>query len=77
MHVAAETVKRREHPTVSISEDVNSVGDGARHRLKEPFYRVDQARNLDQDGAGLAMSIVDNLARAEGREWSIYNGTSA
>ena len=60
---------------MSISEDVNSVGDEA--RLKAPFYRVDQARNLDQDGAGLTMSMVDNLARAEGREWSIYNGTSA
>lgn len=60
---------------MSVSEDVNSVGDEA--RLKAPFYRVDQARNLDQDGAGLTMSMVDNLARAEGREWSIYNGTSA
>jgi len=47
---------------VSISEDVNSVGDEA--RLKAPFYGVDQARNLDQDGAGLTMSMVDNLARA-------------
>lgn len=51
---------------MSVSEDVNSVGDEA--RLKAPFYRVDQARNLDQDGAGLTMSMVDNLARAEGRE---------
>lgn len=60
---------------MSVSEDVNSVGDEA--RLKAPFYRVDQVRSLDQDGAELTMSMVDNLARAEGREWSIYNGTSA
>lgn len=60
---------------MSISEDVNRVGDEA--RLKAPFYRLDQACNLDQHGAGLTMSMVDNLARARGREWSIYNGTSA
>ena len=46
---------------MSISEDVNRVGDEA--RLKAPFYRVDQACNLDQHGAGLTMSMVDNLAR--------------
>jgi two-component system sensor histidine kinase ResE len=32
--------------------------------LKQPFYRVDAARNVDEGGVGLGLSIVDNLVRA-------------
>jgi hypothetical protein len=31
------------------------------------------ARNLDEGGSGLGLSIVDNLVRTYGGEWSIRN----
>lgn len=42
-------------------------------RLREPFFRVDVARNMDEGGAGLGLSIVDNLVRAYGGEVEIAN----
>jgi signal transduction histidine kinase len=44
-------------------------------KLKQPFFRVDAARNQDGDdgGAGLGLSIVDNLARTYGGGLEITN----
>jgi signal transduction histidine kinase len=44
-------------------------------KLKQPFFRVDTARNQDDDegGAGLGLSIVDNLARIYGGGIEITN----
>jgi signal transduction histidine kinase len=45
-------------------------------RLREPFFRVDDARNLDEGGAGLGLSIVDNLVRAYGGTMAIANASA-
>jgi signal transduction histidine kinase len=42
-------------------------------RLREPFFRVDSARNLDEGGAGLGLSIVDNLVKLYGGDVVINN----
>jgi signal transduction histidine kinase len=44
--------------------------------LKQPFYRVDAARNADEGGVGLGLSIVDNLMRAYGGEVNFANHAS-
>jgi signal transduction histidine kinase len=61
------------HATISITDNGNGVPVESLARLKEPFYRVDSSRNLDEGGAGLGLSIVDNLVRTYGGEWSIRN----
>jgi signal transduction histidine kinase len=59
--------------TIAISDHGEGVPVESLARLKEPFYRVDAARNLDNGGAGLGMSIVDNLVRTYGGEWTVRN----
>jgi signal transduction histidine kinase len=61
------------YATISITDNGDGVPAGSLARLKEPFYRVDTARNLDEGGSGLGLSIVDNLVRTYGGEWSIQN----
>ncbi len=86
-NVIDNAIKYGEYAKVTISRDatfavvrVADYGKGVPAelltRLKEPFYRVDSARNLDEGGAGLGMSIVDNLVRAYGGEWSITNAAA-
>jgi two-component system osmolarity sensor histidine kinase EnvZ len=48
--------------------DDDGVGIPAEHREKvfRPFYRRDEARNQDQGGAGLGLSIARDIARSHG-----------
>ena len=32
----------------------------------KPFYRLDEARNLDESGTGLGLSIARDIARGHG-----------
>ena len=81
-------VKYGEHALVAISRDdqygivtISDHGQGvpteSLARLIEPFYRVDTSRNLDEGGAGLGMSIVDNLVRSYGGAILIRNASSS
>jgi signal transduction histidine kinase len=72
-----EITQDDKYANVTITDHGNGVPEASLARLKEPFYRVDAARNLDEGGAGLGMSIVDNLVRAYGGEWSIRNTSAA
>jgi signal transduction histidine kinase len=58
---------------VSVRDRGPGVPPDTLNRLREPFYRVDGARNLDEGGAGLGLSIADNLMRAYGGEMEITN----
>jgi signal transduction histidine kinase len=72
-----EIMQDDKYAKVTITDHGGGVPEASLARLKEPFYRVDAARNLDEGGAGLGMSIVDNLVRAYGGEWSIRNASAA
>jgi signal transduction histidine kinase len=72
-HAMVEISVDDKHATISIGDNGNGVPAESLTRLKEPFYRVDTARNLDEGGSGLGLSIVDNLVRTYGGEWSIRN----
>jgi signal transduction histidine kinase len=58
---------------LSIRDHGAGVPEEALARLLEPFYRVDTARNMDEGGAGLGLSIVDNIVRAAKGEIDIRN----
>jgi signal transduction histidine kinase len=76
-HAIVEISTDDKYATISITDYGNGVPAESLARLKEPFFRVDSSRNLDEGGAGLGLSIVDNLVRTYGGEWSIHNVTSA
>jgi two-component system osmolarity sensor histidine kinase EnvZ len=58
----------REQRFISISVDDDGPGIAPEHRedVFRPFYRLDEARNQDESGAGLGLAIARDIARAHG-----------
>ena len=58
----------REQRFVSIHVDDDGPGIAPEHRedVFRPFYRLDEARNQDESGAGLGLAIARDIARAHG-----------
>ena len=59
---------KREQRFVSIIVDDDGEGIPAAHREEvfRPFYRLDEARNQDESGAGLGLAIARDIARSHG-----------
>ncbi len=59
---------KREAQFVSIIVDDDGVGIPPAHRedVFRPFYRLDEARNQDEGGAGLGLAIARDIARSHG-----------
>ncbi len=59
---------KREPEFVSVTVEDDGVGIPPEHRenVFRPFYRLDEARNQDQGGAGLGLSIARDIARSHG-----------
>jgi len=59
---------KREPRFVSIIVDDDGVGIPQPHRedVFRPFYRLDEARNQDESGAGLGLAIARDIARSHG-----------
>jgi two-component system, OmpR family, osmolarity sensor histidine kinase EnvZ len=67
----AETVRvsaTREAQFVSIVVDDDGAGIDPAYRedVFRPFYRLDEARNQDEGGAGLGLAIARDIARSHG-----------
>jgi two-component system, OmpR family, osmolarity sensor histidine kinase EnvZ len=58
----------REAQFVSILIDDDGTGIAPAHRedVFRPFYRLDEARNQDEGGAGLGLAIARDIARSHG-----------
>ena len=59
---------RREAQSVSVMVDDDGDGIPPEHRedVFRPFYRLDEARNQDEGGAGLGLAIARDIARSHG-----------
>ena len=59
---------KREPQFVSVTVDDDGDGIPLEHREEvfRPFYRLDEARNQDQSGAGLGLAIARDIARSHG-----------
>ncbi len=59
---------RRDPQFVSIVVDDDGAGIPPAYRedVFRPFYRLDEARNQDQSGAGLGLAIARDIARSHG-----------
>jgi two-component system osmolarity sensor histidine kinase EnvZ len=58
----------REQRFVSVNVDDDGPGIALEHRedVFRPFYRLDEARNQDESGAGLGLAIARDIARSHG-----------
>jgi two-component system, OmpR family, osmolarity sensor histidine kinase EnvZ len=52
--------------SITVDDDGPGVPPDAREDVFKPFFRLDDARNLDQSGTGLGLSIARDIARAHG-----------
>jgi two-component system sensor kinase ParS len=65
----AVTVERAGSRTViSVDDDGPGVPPGERHRLFEPFTRLEGSRGRDSGGVGLGLAIVKSVAEWHGGE---------
>ena len=51
---------------VRVDDDGPGVPANAREDVFRPFFRLDEARNQDQSGSGLGLSIARDIARSHG-----------
>jgi two-component system osmolarity sensor histidine kinase EnvZ len=54
------------HLTVTIDDDGPGIPLAEREAVFKPFYRLDNARNLDESGTGLGLPIARDIARSHG-----------
>ena len=52
--------------TVTIDDDGPGIAETMREEVFKPFFRLDEARNLDASGTGLGLAIARDIARGHG-----------
>ena len=64
--VEVEAVRSPDQLTVTVDDDGPGIPGDKREDVFRPFYRLDEARNLDESGTGLGLAIARDIARAHG-----------
>jgi two-component system, OmpR family, osmolarity sensor histidine kinase EnvZ len=52
--------------TISVDDDGPGIPTEMREEVFKPFFRLDEARNLDASGTGLGLAIARDIARSHG-----------
>lgn len=52
--------------TVTVDDDGPGIAEAMREEVFKPFFRLDEARNLDASGTGLGLAIARDIARGHG-----------
>ena len=52
--------------TITLDDDGPGIPESARDDVFKPFFRLDEARNLDASGTGLGLAIARDIARSHG-----------
>jgi signal transduction histidine kinase len=58
---------------VAIRDRGPGIPEAELERVFEPFYRLDNSRNMDSGGTGLGLSIARNIARWHGGDVTLSN----
>ena len=56
---------------IIFDDDGPGIPSQSREDVFKPFYRLDEARNLNASGTGLGLSIVRDIARSHGGDVSL------
>ncbi len=54
--------------TVTVDDDGPGIPVDQREDVFKPFFRLDDARNVDEGGSGLGLAIARDIARSHGGE---------
>jgi two-component system, OmpR family, osmolarity sensor histidine kinase EnvZ len=73
--IALQALREQRFITVNVDDDGPGIAPEYREDVFRPFYRLDDARNQDEGGAGLGLAIARDIARSHGGDVSL--GTSA
>lgn len=65
-HVTLHGERTEERLTITIDDDGPGIPEDKREDVFRPFFRLDEARNLDESGTGLGLAIARDIARAHG-----------
>jgi signal transduction histidine kinase len=58
---------------IAIRDRGPGIPEGELEKVFEPFYRLDDSRNMDSGGTGLGLSIARNIARWHGGDVKLAN----
>jgi two-component system, OmpR family, osmolarity sensor histidine kinase EnvZ len=62
--------------TLTFDDDGPGIPSESREEVFKPFYRLDEARNLDASGTGLGLAIARDIARAHGGNVTLADSPS-
>jgi two-component system osmolarity sensor histidine kinase EnvZ len=64
--VHVEARHRSKWLTITVDDDGPGIPERSRDDVFKPFFRLDEARNLDASGTGLGLAIARDIARSHG-----------
>ncbi|WP_119257035.1 ATP-binding protein [Shinella zoogloeoides] len=64
--VRVEARRNAKWLTITVDDDGPGIPERSREDVFKPFFRLDEARNLDASGTGLGLAIARDIARSHG-----------
>ena len=65
-HVRVSATRDAQFVSIVVDDDGAGIAPAHREDVFRPFYRLDEARNQDEGGAGLGLAIARDIARSHG-----------
>jgi two-component system osmolarity sensor histidine kinase EnvZ len=66
--VRVSATREAQFVSIVVDDDGSGIAPAHREDVFRPFYRLDEARNQDEGGAGLGLAIARDIARSHGGE---------
>jgi two-component system osmolarity sensor histidine kinase EnvZ len=64
--VRVSAIREAQFVSIVVDDDGSGIALSHREDVFRPFYRLDEARNQDEGGAGLGLAIARDIARSHG-----------
>jgi two-component system osmolarity sensor histidine kinase EnvZ len=69
--IALQALREQRFIAIHVDDDGPGIAPELREEVFRPFYRLDDARNQDEGGAGLGLAIARDIARSHGGDISL------